>query len=96
MSEEISQDGGELSEYREMAADVIDDVLSVIEDLYPELKPLDEFLAETPDASLIYGTVYFDLECIIEDKLREEFVVRKQGLIKRIKSRLSSLFFKGD
>lgn len=69
----------EMDEFREMAADIIDEVTEAIEQEYPELKPKKEFLEESPDAAVLYGASYYTLESSIEDKLRVTFVLNKPG-----------------
>ncbi len=71
----------EMDEFREMAADIIDEVTEAIEEEYPVLKPKKEFMEESPDAAILYGESYYNLESRIEDKLRETFSLNKPGQI---------------
>ncbi len=63
----------EMDEFREMAAEVIDYVTEAIQSQYPKLKPKKEFLEQSPDAAILYGESYFNLEAMIEEKLRKMF-----------------------
>jgi hypothetical protein len=63
----------EMDEFREMAADIIDEVTEAIQTEYPDLKPKKEFIDETPDAAILYGASYYNLESRIEDQLRDKF-----------------------
>ncbi len=71
----------EMDEFREMAADVTDEVTEAIQQEYPYLKPKKEFLEESPDAAILYGESYYNLESSIEDKLREKFSLKMPGQI---------------
>lgn len=75
------------NDFREMASNIIDSVLDVICEEYPDLKPKKEYLAETPDAHILYGTSYYDLESHIEDRLKERFVVKPFKQVERRKGR---------
>ncbi|MGB8216292.1 MAG: hypothetical protein WCE94_03230 [Candidatus Methanoperedens sp.] len=66
----------EMDEFREMAADVIDEVTEAIQEEYPDLKTKEEFLEESPDAAILYGESYYTLESRIEDQLRNMFILR--------------------
>jgi len=68
----------EMDEFREMAADIIDEVTEVIQAEYPGLEPKKDFLDESPDAAILYGEAYYNLESRIECQLREIFVLKKQ------------------
>jgi len=71
----------EMDEFREMAADIIDEVTEAIQQEYPNLKPKKEFLEESSDAAILYGEPYYNLESSIEDQLREKFSLRVPGQI---------------
>jgi len=74
--DEVPETPIEMDEFREMAADVIDEVTEAIQEIYPDLTPKQEFLDESPDAALLYGASYYALESKIEDQLRTTFVLR--------------------
>jgi hypothetical protein len=74
--EEVPETPIEMDEFREMAADVIDEVTEAIEKEYPDLTPKREFLDECPDAAILYGECYYTLESRIEDQLRNLFMLR--------------------
>ncbi len=59
-----------MDKYEEAAADIIDIVIGKIEEIYPELKPKQEFLDESKDASILFGVAYYDTEDEIATKLR--------------------------
>ncbi len=71
----------EMDEFRETAADIIDDVTEVIQTEYPELKPKKEFLEESPDAAILYGEPYYTLEARIEDILRQKFTLKDPEIV---------------
>lgn len=71
----------EMDEFREMVADIIDEVTEAIQQEYPDLKPKKEFLEESADAAILYGESYYNLESSIEDKLRETFTLKLPGQI---------------
>ncbi|WAM22738.1 MAG: hypothetical protein OI715_01170 (plasmid) [Candidatus Methanoperedens sp.] len=73
----------EMDEFREMAADVIDEVTEAIQEEYPDLKVKPEFLEECPDAAILYGPSYYNLESRIEDQLRSLFVLRNPSQDKK-------------
>lgn len=75
------------NDFREMASNIIDDVLDVICAEYPDFEPKEEYLAETPDASVLYGEIYYALESRIEDKLKEKFVVKPFKQMEKRKGR---------
>lgn len=77
----VTEIPAEMDEFREMASDIIDDVTEAIEIEYPDLKPKKEFLDETPDAAILYGASYYNLESKIEDKLREKFTLKDPDAI---------------
>ncbi len=74
--EGISDTLPEMDEFREMAADIIDDVTEAIQHEYPDLKPKKEYVDESPDAAILYGEAYYNLEASIEDQLREKFILK--------------------
>jgi len=80
----------EMDAFREMAADVIDYVTETIQEEYPDLKPKKEFLEESSDAAILYGPSYYNLESLIEDKLREMFHLKTPGKLQ------SEQYWRGD
>lgn len=74
--DEVQETPIEMDEFREMAADVIDEVTEAIQEEYPDLTPKREFLDECPDAAILYGECYYTLESRIEDQLRNLFMLR--------------------
>jgi len=61
-----------MTPHEELANQIIDDVCEIIENNYPELKPrciTDDKSIESP--ALINGTIYYDLESAIADKIKE-------------------------
>lgn len=68
----------EMDEFREMAADIIDEVTDAILEEYPDLKVKKEFLEECAEAAILYGPSYYNLESHIEDRLREMFCLKEQ------------------
>ena len=61
-----------MDKYEELANEIIDDICEVVEENYPEIKPrciTDDDSIEEP--ALINGTIYYDLECGIADKIKE-------------------------
>jgi hypothetical protein len=74
--DEVPETQIEMDEFREMAADVIDEVTEAIQEVYPDMTPKQEFLDESPDAALLYGESYYTLESRIEDLLRNTFVLK--------------------
>lgn len=75
----ITETPVEVDEFREMAADVIAEVTEAIQQEYPDLKPKKEFLEESPDAAVLYGESYYNLESSVEDQLREKSTLKKLG-----------------
>ncbi len=67
--------------FRETAADIIDEVIEAIQQEHPDIKSKKEFLEESPDAAILYGESYYNLESSIEDQLREKFVLKMLGHI---------------
>jgi len=68
----------EMDAFREMAADVIDEVTDAILEEYPDLKVKKEFLEECAEAAILYGPSYYNLESHIEDQLRQMFCLKEQ------------------
>jgi len=61
-----------MNKFETIANEIIDDICDVIEENYPELKPrciTDDKSIESP--ALINGTIYYDLESAIADKIKE-------------------------
>ena len=61
-----------MDKYEELANEIIDDISELIEEHYPEIKPkciTDDDEIENP--ALINGTIYYNLESHIADKIRE-------------------------
>jgi hypothetical protein len=61
-----------MDKYEELANDIIDRVSELIEEHYPEIKPrciTDDDSIENP--ALINGTIYYDLETEIAEKIKE-------------------------
>ena len=61
-----------MDKYEELANEIIDEISDIIEENYPEIKPrciTDDKSIENP--ALINGTIYYDLECRIADKIRD-------------------------
>lgn len=60
-----------MKKFEKIANEIIDDVSDVIEQHYPEIKPkciTDDKSIENP--ALINGTIYYDLEDEIANKIR--------------------------
>jgi folate-dependent tRNA-U54 methylase TrmFO/GidA len=73
----VPDDIMEMNEFREFAADVIDEVTEAIEKEYPDLKPKQEFLDQCSNAAILYGECYYILEEIIEDQLKDMFILKR-------------------
>jgi len=61
-----------MDKYEELANEIIDNISELIEKHYPEITPkciTDDDEIKNP--ALINGTIYFNLECEIADKIRE-------------------------
>ena len=61
-----------MDKFEELANEIIDEVSEVIENNYPELKPrciTDDESIDSP--ALINGTIYYNLESDIVDKLKK-------------------------
>jgi hypothetical protein len=61
-----------MDKYEELANEIIDRISEVIEEHYPEIKPrciTDDDSIENP--ALINGTIYYDLETEIAEKIKE-------------------------
>jgi hypothetical protein len=69
----------EMDEFREMAADIIDEMIEAIQQEYPDLKPKLGILEESSNAAILYGESYYNLESSIEDQLREKFSLKMLG-----------------
>ncbi len=60
-----------MDKYEELANEIIDRISDVIEENYPEIKPkciTDDDSIENP--ALINGTIYYDLESEIADRIK--------------------------
>jgi ribosomal protein S11 len=75
-----------MDKYEELANKIIDIVIEQIHELYPDLKPLPEFLEDSENASILYGVAYYDTECQIADMLRDKFETYTE-LVKRRKEK---------
>ncbi|KKM84218.1 hypothetical protein LCGC14_1301460 [marine sediment metagenome] len=60
-----------MDKYEELANRIIDDICEVVENHYPEIKPKCITDDEIENPALINGTIYYDLECEIADKIRK-------------------------
>jgi len=61
-----------MDKYEELANEIIDRISDVIEENYPEIKPrciTDDDSIKEP--ALINGTIYYNLESEIADKIKE-------------------------
>jgi pyruvate/2-oxoacid:ferredoxin oxidoreductase alpha subunit len=82
--DEVPETPIEMDEFRETAANVINEVTEAIQTEYPELQPKKEFLEECENAAVLYGESYYNLESRIEDMLRRQFISKNPEIVEVI------------
>ena len=59
-----------MNKYEELANEIIDEICEIIEEHY-QIKPKNITDDEIENPALINGTIYYDLESSIADKIKE-------------------------
>lgn len=82
-----------MNKYEELANEIIDRISEIIEDNYPEITPKCITNDDIESPALINGTIYYNLEVEIADKIKKfvkNIQLNKQGGKNENESKISS------
>ncbi len=88
-----------MNKEKELANEIIDDISELIEEHYPEIKPKCITGDEIENPALINGTIYYDLECKIADKIKainKKAVDLVAKLMEVLETQCPEYYFKSD